>query len=172
MRKILPIFVSVFFASCAQANFSDLYTSVNAGGSYFTNLSSNGESFHGFSGPALSIFLGAPANQYFAPELALEYDRASTFGSAVLAGLDIKLMAPVKQDFLLFIKAGAGLGEITTKNGGTNTEDQAVTLFGAGAGYRFLPLWMGTVEFNGAYFDSTKKVIGGVTLGITRFWQW
>lgn len=176
MRKILAIVSSLFFCSLSHANFSDLYTSVNAGGSYVENVNWNGKKVSGFSAPAANIFLGAPINHYFAPEVGVGYNQASSLGHVVIGGLDFKLMAPVDQNFLIFAKIGAGLGEISTTNNGTETSDNLVTILGAGVGYRFKPLWMVTAEFNGAYFSHNVSnghgIIGAATLGITRFWQW
>lgn len=180
MKKI-AFAASVFlFSLAAHANYSNLYTSVNVGPDYIQNVYQAGQSVSGVSVPAATLFMGAPANQYIAPEVLASYDRASSLGYVLMFGADIKLMLPfgVNNNWTVFVRGGAAYGQIaTTVDGSSIFSSGAVPVFGGGFGYRFKSEWVVTTEFDGGYFGNQYNsnghgLMGGWTVGLTRFWDW
>lgn len=176
IRKKIFLCGAIAFCAYISAANADTYVSVNMGSSYAYKTNWNGRSRSGFLGIASNLFLGDRVTTYFGPEVGIGYyglQNETEADALTILGLNGRLNIPVTPLFNVFGKLGIGLGELKTCHNGCQDTQQMVPTFGVGAGINFLPRWMASIEFNGAYFPQSTKnghgPMGGLTIGVTRY---
>ena len=174
--RILALTSVGLLVASAHAEFQGPYTSLNAGASYVQYAYQGGAAVSGFHGVGANLFLGTTVNRYFAPELGAGFYGAGSVAKVEIYGLDFRITWPVGKTISLFGKVGPGVGELRTCSTPTcTTKSSFVPLIGAGIGYDVAKDWMATAEFNGADFPNNTGnghgVMGGFTLGATRYWN-
>lgn len=169
-------FFSVAYASDAYNNFVGQYFSFNAGATYAYKIYQS-RSKSGILGAGGNLFFGDQINAYFAPEVGFGYFSFGSNGGVTLLSLNGRFTLPVGTNVSLFVKLGAGYGEVITRiDPARKTTNDFVPSLGAGIGVGFLPNWMATLEANGAYFPyslgNANGPIGGITLGVTHYFSY
>ncbi|MCX7125639.1 MAG: outer membrane beta-barrel protein [Gammaproteobacteria bacterium] len=156
----------------AEDTFLGQYLSINAGGTYVSNIYQGAASKTGFQGAAANIFLGDQVNSYFGPEVGFAYySFGSSGGGVALICLNGKFTIPMN-NFSVFGKIGAGFASVITYFQTKITTNDFVPSVGAGVGYGFTKKWKATVEFNGAYFPNVGNAngfMGAFTAGVTHY---
>ena len=153
------------------------YLSGNLGLPYVNHLYSNGNTISGFTGFGGALFLGEQINHIFGPELELQYDTYGESGELLLFGASGRATLNFNDRVNLFAKLGIGYGQARACGSSIcATDNNVVPIFGGGMGVYITPQWLGSIEFNGAYFanstvDNADGVFGVLTVGVTRFFE-
>ncbi len=172
---IFACFISAAHADPLYNRFVGQYVSVNGGATIANKIFDPSDFERGFVGAGANIFAGSQINPYFAPELGLGYYSFASSGGATIFGLDGRFTIPAGSCVSLFFKLGAGYAEAITRFASRVQKNSFVPTLGAGIGFGFSPSSMVTVEGNGVWlpqsFGNANGFLGGLTLGVTHYWN-
>lgn len=174
----LLLFVAAMTAANAESpgnNFVGQYVSANAGATYINTIYDVDGSNGGFLGAGGMVFAGSQINPYFAPEVGLGYFSFGSQGGISLFGLNARVTFPIGSCISLFAKLGAGYAEVITRLTKRVQKNSFVPTLGLGVGYGFSESTMATFETNGVWLPhslgNAHGYAGGVTLGVTHYWN-
>lgn len=169
IRKIMinsvALFISLFF-STTFAEFYNYHSGFYLGGNLGVGLKSNST-----SGVAAAISIGRLFNPFIAIEGGYAY-YGSADGTSVL-NVVAKGVLPVSTRGTLFAKLGVGYIELRNCFLGCTTHNQFGPAFGLGGGVNINNQWQTSLEYNGVYttFTNNSGFVGGITLGVTRYFD-
>ncbi|HLB55924.1 MAG TPA: outer membrane beta-barrel protein [Coxiellaceae bacterium] len=161
------IFASAFLANAlADTQFYNLHTGFYVSGN--AGVAFNKNSTSGFAG---NFFVG----RQFNPNIAIEggYGYYGTLGGTSVLNVAAKGTLPLGKRVTLFGKLGGAYIELENCFFGCATYSQVAPAFGLGMGVGINQDWTGSLEYNGVYSTLTNNngFIGGVTLGVTRYFD-
>lgn len=186
-KKITLLIAIIFFTLFSVTNAATLYdfyknqyVSFNGGATYVNKIFYKGRLGQlydsGFLGGGGNLFIGSWLSSFFGLELGFNYFSFGSLGGMTLIAVNGRFTELLGHHVMLFEKIGAGFGEVTTRILTEVTSDNFVPSLGLGIGYGIAQYWMLTMEFNGAWFPNSTSncngVIGGWTLGATRYFTW
>lgn len=169
------IFISTSHADMLYNHYVGQYVSLNAGVTYANKIFDSGVTKSGILGAGGNLFLGDQINPYFAPELDIGYFSFGSRGGVTMFSLGGRFTYSVGSGVSLFAKLAPAYAEVITRLTTRVQKNTFLPALGLGVGIGFTPQTMMTIEANGVWLPedlgNANGVMGGLTLGVTHYWN-
>src|SRR3990167_10798327 len=176
-NKLKSIYKIMQFSACIAASaflptvFADVQSYNLHDGFYVSGNVGVGIKSYSTSGFAANFFVGRQFNPHIGIEGGYGYYGVSSETSVL--NVVAKGIVPISTRGTLFAKLGGAYVELRNCFLGCTTYTQFAPAFGAGFGVNITKQWASSLEYNGVYttFTNNTGFVGGVTLGVTRYFD-